>query len=86
MVAVANAALTESGAGETKFPAAFFISAYGNLVLVGVSEFGVTNRAGELFDLAGNAFAALAAKPDGPFHGNISCPPCSFQSGLTLLR
>ena len=40
----------------------------GNLVLAGVCQFDVADRARQLLHLAGDAFIALAAQTDGPLH------------------
>jgi hypothetical protein len=50
MVAVASAALTESGEGANEIAGGIFHVGIGHLVLVGVGKFRVAHRAGNLFE------------------------------------
>ncbi len=71
MVAVASAALTESGGGRNEIAGGVFHVGVGQFILVGVGQLHIADGAGQLFDLAGHAFVAFGAQPDAarPVHG-----------------
>ena len=57
-----------------------------HLVLLGVGQFHIADGAGQLLDLAGDAFVALAAEAAAGHFTEVPLPTVSAQAGLTLLR